>query len=446
MARNISTTVIDAAGVSLMNPVKIYGENVYTISSDFIGWGESNNYRLQDIALTFGTRVSDTNMEVVGSSRKTGFRCGDAVISVFDFALLYNVFNVMIMAKVEFGSSIHLHTEKLKRAQGNFIAQWFGSYCLLYSVERNVILNVRSQDVEAALTSGSCAVKNFCQSNTFNFTFDGADFALLNGCDDSAGVIGVLSSHEFVRRAYARHFTAPDVAASVPDVIRDLEPDSALGQLVGEAEVRTECLDALKQYRSTSCLNSIAAREDLFVVPQDRYPDINQFFGSVCYTDKEQIAVAVNFRQGLFVYYPWFVSDEDTEREVLVDTSAKFDAFYNVTDGCNRIYRFAETVTVRPLTAAEFDLATYAKIRDAFLSLSLPRIPIQSAFGRVVIPESVLVRELTIDFGESIYCLLPVGVVGNKVVCLSANGTLTAMTPSDWGIDGAFFDITEVIK
>lgn len=440
MSMNISNTVLEASSVVMLKPVQLLGDSTYTLTTNFIGWGDSNNYRLQDIALTFGTRGPGHGAEVVGATKNAGFRCGNAYISAYDFGLLYTAFTSMIMAKVELGSSFPLFDEKVS---GGYKVQWFGNYGLVYSRQKNAIFAIRTQDVEAVCSGKSVLLQNFCSQEQYTLVFDGVTFAIMSEHMGASLIVTTLNVPDCVKRTYSRYFKHADTQSPAASSV---DTDSMLGKLINEAGARTECLEVLKNYKTQSFLDSVVSREDLVVVPSERYPDTTNFFGSICYTDKGQIAVAVNYRRGLFVYYPWFETTEGGCREVKVDTSAQFSAFYNVTAGCNDILRFAETVTYRPLSAAEFTVDVYSKVRKAFLDMDLPRIPIQAAFGRVVIPESVLLKELAEDSGETIYCILPVGVVGSKVICLTASGELSGSTPVDWDKDGAFYDITEVIK
>lgn len=438
MARNsVSNTVIEASRVPLIQSIRLFGMKTYTLGTNFISWDTSNNYTLDSIAMSFGTRTPNAQAEVVGGTRDTGFACGGGTISAYDFGLLYSVFTAMVMAKVELGTSFLVDSEKLQR--DGFYAVWFGNDGVVYSAPGNVIIPLKNADIETVCEGGIAKLNNFCSRDTYTLEREGLNFVLMTSARE---LLTFVKIPECVKKTYSMYFQNNNTTVDNPSTSWD--EGSRLGQLIGETDSRSECMAVYEKYRTSPAIDSIIAREDLIVVPTERYADTKNFFGSICYTDKGEIAVAVNFRKGLFVYYPWFSQGDD--RDIKVDPSAKFPAFFNVTEGCNHILRYAGTVVHRPLTAAKFDNAVFNSIKEAFLDMQLSRVPIQSAFGRVVIPESLLLQELTGGTGESLYCLLPVGVVGDKVVCMSSDGSLSTIVPSGWDVDSAFYDITEVTK
>ena len=109
-----------------------------------------------------------------------------------------------------------------------------------------------------------------------------------------------------------------------------------------------------------------------------------------------------------------------------------------------------------PLTAAEFDAEVFERVRNAFFDMELPRVQLASAFGRVVVPEPVLLSALSSASSDTIYCIVPVGTIGNNVICKDFDGILTLMEllPEEdsvpgswrpWGFDTYFYDITGVL-
>lgn len=440
MARNsVNNTVIEASKVPLTKSVKLYGFNTYALATNFISWDSAHNYNLDTIALSFGTKKADSSVEVVGGSREVGFTCGDGAISAYDFGLLYTVFTAMIMAKVELGSNFLIDFEKLQR--DGFNAVWFGNDGVIYSASSNVIIPLKNVDIETVCEGGVVKVSNFCSRDTYTLEREGRNFVITTSSQE---LLAFVKIPECARKTYARYFQDGPTVMDDPDTGWD--EGSRLGQLIGETDNRSECMVVFDRYKMEPAIDSIVAREDLIVKPTERYADTSNFFGSICYTDKGEIAIAVNFRRGLFVYYPWFSSVDMAERDIKVDASANFPEFFNVTEGCNHILRYAGTVVNRPLTAAQFDGQMFNTIKDAFLDMRLSRVPIQAAFGRVVIPENILMQELTSGTGESLFCILPVGVVGDKVICMSADDSLTTVIPSGWDMSSAFYDITEVAK
>ena len=438
MARNsVSNTVIEASQVPLIQSVKLHGVNTYTIGSNFISWDISNNYTLDSIALTFGTRKANSSAEVIGGVQDTGFACGNGTIGAYDFGLLYTVFTAMVMAKVELGTSFVVSTENLQRE--GFHAVWFGNDGIVYSPNNNVIIPLKNADIEAVCEGGMAKVNNFCSRDVYSLEREGNNFAIMTSANE---LLAFVKIPECVKKTYSSFFQNGATVIDNPNTPWD--EGSRLGQLIGETDNRSECMVVYERYRTSPAIDSIIAREDLIIKPSERYADTSNFFGSICYTDKGEIAVAVNFRKGLFVYYPWFSACE--EKDIKVDPSARFQDFFNVTVGCNHILRYSRTVVHRPITAAKFDNSVFNTIKDAFLDMKLSRVPLQSAFGRVVIPENLLLQELTGGSGESLYCILPVGVVGDKIICMSADSALSAVTPSGWDVDSAFYDITEVAR
>lgn len=441
MARNsVSSTVLEASRVLLSNTVKLHAINTYTISSNFVSWDASHSYNISDIALSFGTRFPGATPEVVGGMRDAGFTCGSGAISAFDFGLLYTVFTAMVMAKVELGTAFPVVSDKIQRP-GAWVA-WFGNDAVIYSAQDNFIVPMKNADIKVVCGGDKVRVSNFCSTDIYTLEREGRSFYILTQAGELFCTIPIP---ECVVKTYPGYFKDNAAGAGVI-ASGSWDSGSGLGSLIGAADTRSECLDVLERYKMSPPIASVVSREDLVVVPSERYADTANFFGSICLTDKQEIAIAVNFRRGLFVYYPWFVTDTTQEREVQVDPSAKFPEFYNVTEGCNRILRYAGTVVNRPLTSAQMDATVFEAIKTAFLDMRLSRIPIQSAFGRVVIPEEVLLQELTGGTGESLFCMVPVGIVGPKLVCLTAENVLTSMAPSGWDLSSALYDITEVIQ
>lgn len=438
---SVSNTVIEAGQIQLTNAVKLHGVNTYTLTSNFISWDAGHNYNLTNIAATFGTRREDAAVEVVGGAREVGFACGDGAISAFDFGLLYSVFTAMIAAKMELGVTVPIYCERL--TQCGTSAVWFGNNAVVYSTQRNLIVPLKNVDVERVCSGERVSVRNFCNKEVFQLEREDLRFCLTTSAEE---LFNFMTIPQCVAKTYSRCFDGDSDRNRVvlPSAV---EEGSALGDLIGATDTRSKCLEILEQYKLSSAVDSVVAREDLIVVPDVRYKDTSNFFGSICYTDKGEIAVAVNFRRGLFVYYSWFSTGGSTpEQDVKVDPSAKFPEFYNVTDGCNRIQRYAGTVVNRPLVASQFDTKVFDSIKTAFLNMKLTRIPIQAAFGKVVIPESVLLQELMAGTGETLYCFVPVGIVGTKLICLTAEDVLTSVTPNGWSLEDAFYDITEVAK
>lgn len=440
MAHNsISQIVLEASRVQLPQAFKVIGRNTYTISTDFISWDSVHNYTLVEIASTFGNKVQNSEMGVVGGVggvKDIGFKCGNESISAFDFGLLYSIFTAMVMAKVEFGGAFKVFSEKLSRASD--YALWLGNDCVVYSPDSNVIITLKNADVERVCNDNKVKVVNFCSREKFDFEINSNSMMLINSKGE---LFAVLTIPESVKNTYNLNTHKEEI---IDDPSTEWDENSGLGELISENDNKSECAKVLDEYRKTAIVDSIISRDDLVVEPEEKYADTSNFFGSVCYTDKNEIAIAVNFRRGLFVYRPLFSGDPEDSKELKVDPNARFPEFFNITEGCARIKRYSETVVERPLTAAQFDVDMCNKIKEAFLNMELPRIPIKAAFGKIVIPEPVLIDELSRGNGESIYCFVPVGVVDDKVICINDADELVIQNPTIWGLSSAFYDVTGV--
>ena len=440
MARNsITNTVLEASRVLLSHTIKLHGVNTYIISSDFISWDATHSYKISDIAVNFGTRVTPSQSAVIGS-RDTGFACGNGDISAFDFGLLYTAFTAMVMAKIELGTNFPVFSDNTSK-QG-IRAIWFGNDAIIYSTEYNLIIPVKNADIETACGGHRVQVNNFCSKDTYVLDRENKMFYFTRPTGELFFTINIP---ECVVKTYFTHFKGSS-SGDTGVVNVGWEEDSPLGALIDKTDTRSECMSILEKYKLSPPIASIVSRDDLVVDLTDKYVDTSNFFGSVCYTDKHEIVIAVNFHRGLFVYYPWFKSAAGQEDDIKVDPSAKFPEFYNVTEGCNRILRYVGTVVNRPFTSAQMDSNVFNLIKESFLNMKLARVPIQAAFGRIVIPEEILLNELIGGVGESLFCIVPVGIVGQNLVCITSENVVTAVTPSGWDLSSAFYDITEVIK
>lgn len=441
MARNsISNVVLEASQVPFVGAFNVHGGNEYTIDFNFLSWDRGHAYNIKDIAPTFGSRREAHSPGVVGSAMNdVTFACGDAEISAFDFGLLYTVFNGMITAWTEYGSVIWAEESQTWHYEDkHYTCLWLVTTCIIYSADSYLIVPIKSSDVEKALSGQRCSVKNFCDGKELTLDSEGNKLVLTNS---NGEILLMCNISEEAQKRYVKEESSSGRTAEA-----SLIPGSPLATLIASSDTRDECKEVLLKYQSAPTLESVVARADLIVVPEQHYSDTTNFFGSICYTDKEDIVVAVNFRRGLFVCYPWFPFNSNVPDEIQLDENANFQEFYNVTDGCNRITRYAKAVSTRPLSAAQFDFQVVEHIREKFLHMELPRIPLQSAFGKVVIPESILVSEVLEGNGESAYCFVPVGVVGTKVICVEEDNKFTALSPKGWDLSSALYDITEVAK
>ncbi len=432
---SVSSRLISASSVVLSKPIRVYGHNTYTISSDFINWGDFN-YSISDIANTFGHRANGMGDRV--------FRCGDDKITVFDFGLLFTVFTSMTMAQAELGGAFPI--EEVVPSRNELKAVWIGNDLIVYSHSNNLIIPVPNSVVETCCSGKKAEVGNFCSQATYEVTRERMDLFLVNKAKKE--LLCRVRIAECCQKTYTPYFkTEADNAEKQKE---NWDTSSALGQLVIEADSSLPAKEAFARYSAQGMAASVAARDDLIITPDEPYEDLTvksnleKFFGTVCYTDKCDVVVAVNYHNGLFVFNSCFPGDY--YEGIQVDGNTDITKYYNVTDGCERIMRFANTVVTRPLTAAQLDMKMFNNISSALLNMELPRIPFTSCLGRMVIPESTLMDAFKEGLGADLFCIVPVGVIGEAVITITSEGNLATVFPKEWSTTEAFYDITEVVR
>lgn len=423
-----------ASAASLFAPVSARGNNTYTFGSNLLSWDEVNNYAVSSIAPTFGQTVPTQD------AAQVMFKCGDSNISAFDFGLLFSCFTAIVSAYTEQGSSIF--TSKNDTSLPDLDVTWFGNNAVLYSLERGIIIPLKSADVQSACRNAKVRVDNFVDIRSFQLMREKKYFVIETDHGENFCTFPIPM---VVQRSFPNLF---DDDPTNDDIIDDpntpWDERSQLGSLIASSASLTSAEYTAQRYRDQVSLESVVVRSDLIIQPSQRYKSTSEFLGSICYSDKDVIALAVNFRNNLFVYKPWFTGE--VHSSVQVDSNPKLNSFFNITEECKLITRYAQTVTNTPLTAAQFDIAVFERIKTAFYEMELPRLQLQSAFGRVVIPESVLVKGISTMAGESVFCIVMVGVIGKNVICKTSEGSLLTMPRVPWLEDEAFYDITEVVQ
>lgn len=432
-AHNLRTIVKNASAASLLSPVEVKGVNSYVFGTNLISWDEANNYTLERVSKDFGQPV------VSNGPGSAMFRCGDSEISAYDFGLVFSCFAAIVAAHTETGTTIFTSYADTSALELDVV--WFGNHAIVYSRERNLILPITSACVQGACRYQKTDLSNFTDVRSYRLIRERLSFVIENSMNE---VVCRFSIPAHVQRAFPNLFDddpANDEIMDDPNTPWDER--SALGSLIASSTSLTSAEETVERYKSHVSLESVVNRTDLVFTPKIRYNSVQEFLGSLCYSDKGRIALAVNFRDNLFVYKPWF--SPNNPDGIQVDSAPNFGAFYNVTQECIYIERYAKSVVKVPLTAAQFDIEVFEKIKAAFYAMELPRLSLASVFGRIVIPESVLVKGLSTASGETMYCLVMVGVIGNNAICKDENGNLYAAVNPPWLKDQAFFDITEVI-
>lgn len=434
MANNsISSKVVTAASVSISKPFKVYGVNTYTISTDFISWGEDCNYSLSDIAPDFGVRTAGVGDKV--------FTCGDEKISVYDFGLLFTVFTAMTSAQTELGSNFPL--EETAVSKDGVRALWIGNDVIIYSQTLNLILPLDNADVQTVCSGERIERANFCTKDRYTVDRERVEIFIVDAAKYE--LLGRTRISDCAQKSYAKYFAQLEGADN--DVLASWDTESRLGRLIASISDRLPVKKTLERYKKQGMVEGTNVHRELFVSLDKQYEDpmkVQQYFGNICYTDKAEIVIAVNFHSGLFVYTPCFPGD--TFDGVAVDSKPDFSRYYDVTLGCERIMRFARTVTYRPLTAARLDVKVFNIIANQWTAQKLTRVSFPSSLGKVVIPESILESTFEVGFGADLFCMVPVGVVGEAVICKTATGKLEAVYPRGWSLDEAFYDVTEVVE
>lgn len=432
--QNLRSVVINASSASLFTPVTVRGTNIYTLGTNMLSWDESNNYTLDGIAATFGQAVQANNAE------QLMFKCGDTNIPAFDFGLLFTCFTAIVGAYTEQGTSVF--TQKCDTSVPEIDITWFGNNAVIYCRERSLIIPLKSADVQNACRYNKVKVENFTAVENYYFTREKLMMSLQS---ERGELLCTFPIPLTVQRAFSNLFDDdPTNDYVVDDPATPWDERSPLGSLIANSVNITSAEETAKKYQERSVLESVVVRSDLICTPTQRYKTPKEFLGSLCYSDKGVIALAVNFRNSLFVYQPWFTGEMPSTMQV--DSNPKLSEFFNVTEECKRIERFAQSVTVAPLTAAQLDVSVFERIKDAFYNMELPRLAFASIFGRVVIPETELLKALGTFAGENVYCIVPVGAIGTNLICKTPAGRLYAMTGMAWNFEEAFYDITEVVK
>ena len=436
MATNaISAKLLDAANVTLSGPVRVHGMNEYVISSDFISWNDMHNHTISDIAADFGQRTAGVGDKI--------FTCGDDKISVYDFGLLYTVFTAMATAQAELGGGFPIEESATQRDDVHVL--WLGNDIIIYSPTNNLILPIDNADVESACSGKRIECGNFCNKDKYLVDRERIEFFVTDA--QKKELFCRFRICTGTQKSYAQYFEQPKDQSK--DLLATWDTESTLGKLIASATSKLPTKDAFKKYKKKGMVESVNKRADLFIQPSRTYDsltnpeDLKKFFGSICYTDKAEAIVAVNYHAGMLVYSPCFPGDNF--EGLMIDATPHFDKFYDVTSECEGLMRFANTVNARPLTPAQFDVKVYNRIADALLNSKLSRLAFSSCLGKVVIPESVLEAAFDDGFGADLFCIVPVGTVGEIVVCMTAAGKLEATYPRGWSVDEAFYDITEVL-
>ena len=426
--------MLSAARASLLNPVKVHGANTYTFGTNVLSWDNTCTYTLQTVAEDFGEASS------VPGSTAMQFKCGESYVGTFDFGLLFTCFVAINSAFIEQGESVSTHAQETSTNDIGVV--WFGSNAIVYSKTRTLVIPIKSTEIQSICRMVPVEVACFTTVDKYTIKREYTQFSVYSKQGEAVCTFHVP---DFIKRTYPNLFDDdPSNDEIVDDPATPWDERSGLGSLIAGSIHMTSAEAMFERYEASTTLESVVVRSDLMCEPHTRYSTTEGFFGSLCYMPEDIIALVVNCRGNMLVYRPWFTGDKPSGIQVTMHP--QLSEFYDVTAECKLISQFAKTVGVVPLTAAQFDISMFEKVKQAFYDMELPRFKLASAFGRVVIPESVLAEALCTSTGESAYCIVPVGSIGKNLVCKTATGGLDALRNMRWPMDGYFYDITEVVR
>lgn len=430
----IGAKVLDAAGVRLSRPIIVQGMNTYNISSDFISWNDVHHHTLSGIAHDFGLRTSGVGDKV--------FTCGDDKITVYDFGLLFTVFTAMVAAQAELGDDFTV--EEVATSNSTVRALWVGNDLIIYSVVNNIILPVDNSMIKSACEGERLECENFCTQDKFIVDRERVELFILDAAKRE--LFCRLRIGTGVQKSYSKCFESEDDKEGNKVT---WDSSTKLGRLIAASGKGKRTKEVLGEYKKAGLRDSVSRRTDLFLTPDiplnaTTHEEVLPLLGRMCYTDKDEAVIAVNYRAGMLIYSPCFPGDG--LQAMCTYDKPDMTKFFDINSGCEKIMRFAATVINRPLTPAQLDVRVFNHIVNSFLEKKLPRVSFHDALGKVVIPESVLEETFNDGFGADLFCMVPVGIVGNVVVCKTSEGNLEAVYPVGWTTTEAFYDITEVIS
>ena len=429
---NIRGCIENASRVVLTDRVKLYGDKTFTIATNFLNCRDMN-CSLESLADECGMPVGPES-----------FKCGTEEISPYDLGLLYSTFMAISTAFAHSGGSVRPISARVDKE--NFEALWIDSYLLLYSRKDNVIIPVPPAEVLQVLRNKRERQGNFCDLRTFELSVSGK---VINFETAEGKHLCAVDVANHVITMYPTLFSSSgDIQTIEDDPNTTWDERSELGALINAVVGDSAVESALGKYSSKVILDSVVVRDDLIMIPTKRYSRADRFLGSICYTDKEEVALAVNIRNGLFVYKPWFPGSDKTD--IITRSNPDLTQFYDVTEECTKIEVFSKTSPLVPLTSAQLDSTVFSAIKDKFFAIELPRVKLANTFGRVVIPEPVLLKALHTNYCSA-YCIVPVGSIGSNLICKNSEGFLYSIgtdasaKKDSWDLCDAFYDITEVI-
>lgn len=432
---NIRNIIKNCASHRLDGSVKLFGTTEFTLSTNLVCWDGDKMYTMDEISPSFG--ISQTVTNLISSEEETRFQCGKSNVALFDFGLLCTAFSCIHMAATELGTSVPVEEN---HASNSYHIAWFGNDGIIYSLVHNVIIIIHNKDTYKLCTDKVVSVKGFTHNDIYKLELENLSIIMSSS---NGSIICKFKVPVYVTQVYRNIF---ENTLIVDDPNTPWDETSQLGSIIADTNNSVSIKEALDIYKERSSLAQVVIRNDLILHPTRRYNNLSKFLGSWAYSDDKEIIMPINEHEGLLVYT---TSKSLTRRNSNIILNSKvnpnYEKFFDITEEFNHILRFAYCQSVMPLTAAELDTNAYMQIKDAFMNLTLSRIKLNSSFGRIVIPESVMLNELSSSTGDALYCILPVGVIGDQLISLNSSGVIITEDIDEKFIDGYFYDVTDMI-
>ena len=429
---DLSYVILEAAKAELASTAVVHGTSDFKVSSNLIAW-DYKAVQMTEGATNFGMPIQTT-----GNSKSYMF--GQEMLSLFDLAIVYMTCKCIAAASASTGKP--LETEEAASSNESVKATWFGNSLLISSIDRKLVTHIEPGELVRLIQRQCFSVANFIKSESFRIGLNGTLVTLDTSDGESIATIG-LAKH--IIEQYRAVLCPVNRFPVVDDPTTEVDETSELGALLSAIEVDTNINAIFEQYAQIKRKDGENIRTDLIFNEPSVYQSADNMFGSICYTDHDEAQVGVTLRNGMFVGRPWFKERGVDPKVLKVNTDPDLHKFRDITDACIHIGHFAQSLNRSAPNLAEFDLITFKKIQDAFIAMRLVRLPAAETFGRLVISEKALQRELNNVPNNDLICYLPVGIINRRLVVKDSMGNLALLPVSEDLTNTYFYDITTII-
>lgn len=388
-----SKQVMDVSRLCWREPFQVYGVKTYTLSTNHMSWAGAYAGSLSDIAQDFGTPVQGTSLQ---------FKCGNDTITAFDYGLLYSIFIAINTSAV----SSSLQFDEMETSSSKINCLWIGDSAVIYSVEHNLILHLDSFSLESVMNGNKASIDNFCSKEFFTVELEKNSKIFISKDDEH--FLCSFNLSDFVKNLYFETDDEDDI-----EIFGEgFDADSPLGELVASSISTVDIMSTAEKYKNMTDVSSVVRRTDLVFKADKPYSSLNNFFGSVCYQDGN-IFIPVNYMNGLLVYSQLFKGDlPDT---LHTSTPGSFSGYFDIKDAFESIMRFAQSIANRPSSILICD------IEERFKKMELLRVPVESTFGKLVIPESNLLQALSSGIVDTISPIIPIGIIETQLLAYTGD-------------------------